>query len=48
MLQSSLGEEESVWRQCAYKGISIDMMEPVVVGPRRTRGEDEILSAKGI
>ena len=35
-------------RQCIYKGTSTDMMKPVVVEPGRTRGEKEILSAKGI
>ena len=48
MLQSSSGKGESVQRQCAYKGTSTDMMEQVVVGPGRTRGEEEILLAKGI
>ena len=31
-----------------YKGTFTDMMEPVAVGAGRTRGEEEILSAKGI
>ena len=48
MLWSSSREGESVQRQCAYKGISTNMMEPVVVGVGRTRGEEEILLAKGI
>ena len=48
ILQSSLGEEESMQRWYAYKETSTDIMEPVVVGPGRTRGEEEILLAKGI
>ena len=35
-------------RWCAYKGMSTDKMEPVVVGPGRTKGKEEILLAKGI
>ena len=48
MLQSTSEEGESVQRQCAYKGTPTNMIEPVVAGAGITRGEEEILSTKGI
>ena len=46
MLQSSSRAGVSVWRQCAYRGTSTNMIGLVVVGV--TRGKEEILSTKGI
>ena len=48
MLWSSSGAGESVWRWCAYRGMSTDMIGLVVVGVGITRGRKEILLTKGI
>ena len=48
MLQSSSGAGESVWRWCAYRGTSTDIIGPVGVEVGVTRGKEEILSTKGM
>ena len=48
MLQSSSGEEESIWRWYAYKRMSTYMIGLVVTEVGVARGKEEILLTKGI